>query len=229
MNPSPSLGQRLSHARERGFVGRAQKLDVFRSALDGEPDSFAVLFVHGPGGIGKSSLLRRFAGLARSAGRTLIRIDGRSLGLSPESFEAEAAPAFDDERSVLLIDTFEQCQGLETWLRENFLPRLPAEALVVIAGRQPPGLPWQADAFWLDRAPDGFHVHHSRDTGGPVGFMAWLRLTEPADGQGTEETAMDPVVAVARHHVRAAGPLRAGEHIALGRFMIYPPAYQRPW
>lgn len=83
-------------------------------------------------------------------------------------------------------------------------------------------------AFWLDRAPDDFHVHHSRDTGGPVGFMAWLRLTEPADGQGTEEAAVDPVVATAWHHVRAAGPLRAGEHIALGRFMIYPPAYQRP-
>ncbi|MFE1956677.1 hypothetical protein [Streptomyces sp. NPDC059479] len=114
MNPSPSLGQRLSHARERGFVGRAQELDLFGSALDGKPDSFAVLFVHGPGGIGRSSLLRRFAGLARSAGRTLTRIDGRSLGLSPESFEAEAAAAFDDERPVLLIDTFEQCQGLET-------------------------------------------------------------------------------------------------------------------
>ncbi|MFE2597359.1 hypothetical protein ACFXCZ_12795 [Streptomyces sp. NPDC059396] len=129
-------------------MGRAEELDLFGSALDGKPDSFAVLFVHGPEGIGKSSLLRRFADLARSAGRTLIRVDGRSPGLSPDSFEAEAAAAFDDERPILLIDTFEQCQGLETWLRDNSLPRLPAEAVVVIAGRQAPGLPWQADPGW---------------------------------------------------------------------------------
>ncbi|MGC5004878.1 ATP-binding protein [Streptomyces sp. DT203] len=148
MNPPPSLGQRLVQARESGFVGRARELDLFRSALEGTPDSFAVLFVHGPGGIGKSTLLRRFAGLARSAARTVIRIDGRSQGLSRENFEAEAAPAMADERPVLLIDTFEQCQGLESWLRDSFLPRLPAEALVVIAGRQSPDSRWHTDPGW---------------------------------------------------------------------------------
>ncbi|MGW8877604.1 AAA family ATPase [Streptomyces mirabilis] len=129
-------------------MGRTHELELFRSALEGKPDSFAVLFVHGPGGIGKSTLLRRFADLARSAERTLVRIDGRSQGLSKQSFEAEAAAAVSDSRPVLLIDTFEQCQGLESWLRDSFLPALPAEALVVIAGRQPPDSGWHADAGW---------------------------------------------------------------------------------
>ncbi|MGW9136685.1 hypothetical protein [Streptomyces sp. NPDC055681] len=87
-------------------------------------------------------------------------------------------------------------------------------------------------AYWLDRAPGDFHVHHSRTSGEPVGFMAWLRLTDPPEGRGEEEAAADPVVAAAWRHVRAAGPLRAGEHIAIGRFMIHPPATsgpRRPW
>ncbi|WUL20760.1 hypothetical protein OHA88_03060 [Streptomyces sp. NBC_00353] len=83
-------------------------------------------------------------------------------------------------------------------------------------------------AYWLDRAPGDFHVHHRRTSGEPVGFMAWLRLTDPPEGRGEEEAAVDPVVAAAWRHVRAAGPVRAGEHIAIGRFMIRPPAYQRP-
>jgi ABC-type cobalamin/Fe3+-siderophores transport system ATPase subunit len=64
-------------------VGSAQELALFRSALEGGPDSFAVLFIQGPGGIGKSTLLRGFADQARSAGRIVIPIDGRSLGRSP--------------------------------------------------------------------------------------------------------------------------------------------------
>ncbi|GAB2997455.1 hypothetical protein LWP59_19270 [Amycolatopsis acidiphila] len=37
---------------------------------------------------------------------------------------------------LLLVDGFEQCQGLETWLRTRFLPRLPEHALIVAAGRR---------------------------------------------------------------------------------------------
>ena len=37
---------------------------MFRAALLAQEPPFAVLFVHGPGGIGKSSLLREYARLA---------------------------------------------------------------------------------------------------------------------------------------------------------------------
>ncbi|MEU4097484.1 hypothetical protein [Streptomyces sp. NPDC026673] len=50
MNPPLSLGRRLDQARESGFMDRrARELDLFRSALEGTPESFAMLFVHGPG------------------------------------------------------------------------------------------------------------------------------------------------------------------------------------
>ncbi|SPL96372.1 COG2256: ATPase related to the helicase subunit of the Holliday junction resolvase [[Actinomadura] parvosata subsp. kistnae] len=107
-----------------------------------------MLFVHGPGGIGKSALLRRFAEQAVAAGRTVIPLDGRTMNPTPRAFEAAAAAASHDARAVLLVDTFELVQGLEGWLRERFLPGLPTGALVVLAGRMPPDLCWRADPGW---------------------------------------------------------------------------------
>ncbi|WP_113700511.1 ATP-binding protein [Nonomuraea lactucae] len=141
------LGRRLAANRSRTFVGRAAELSLFRSALDGDPGSYPVLYVHGPGGIGKSGLLRRMAEEARAAGRTVVEIDGRTVG-SPEVFEARALGALAGGQGVLMVDTFEQCQGLEEWLRESFLPRLPAGALAVLAGRRPPDPAWRADPAW---------------------------------------------------------------------------------
>ncbi|AQZ60626.1 hypothetical protein BKM31_03095 [[Actinomadura] parvosata subsp. kistnae] len=146
MGRRAALGQRLRGVSAAAFVGRRQELDTFDAALRG--DRFSVLFVHGPGGIGKSALLRRFAERAADAGRTVIRLDGRVLSPTPEAFEAEAGAVLRDERAVLLVDTFEQIQGLEGWLRERFLPRLPVGALVVLAGRTPPDLCWRAEPGW---------------------------------------------------------------------------------
>ena len=54
------------------------------------------------------------------------------------------------ERPVLLLDTFEAAPGLEDWLREVFVPALPAGALTVIAGRAQPGDEWRRDPGWRD-------------------------------------------------------------------------------
>ena len=50
--------------------------------------------------------------------------------------------------AVLLIDTFEQCQSLEAWLRETFLLRLADGAVVVLAGRVAPDPEWSLDPGW---------------------------------------------------------------------------------
>ena len=36
----------------------------------------------------------------------------------------------------------------EGWLRERFLPRLPDDVLVVLAGRTPPDVEWRVDPGW---------------------------------------------------------------------------------
>ncbi|PZG55355.1 ATP-binding protein [Spongiactinospora gelatinilytica] len=141
------LGWRLQAARELAFVGRQEELAVFNAALYG--NGCSVLYVHGPGGIGKSALLRRFAQEAEAAGRPVVKLDGRLLPTSVAAFEAEAGEVLRDDRAVLLFDAFEEIQSLEGWLWERFLPRVPMGALVVIAGRLPPEMQWQADPGWV--------------------------------------------------------------------------------
>ncbi|MFF0087066.1 ATP-binding protein [Streptomyces canus] len=145
-----SLGDLVVAARDRAFVGRAAERKLFRSALAGDSDASPVLCLHGPGGIGKSALLRWFAREARGAGRPVVEVDGRTVAATPEDFELAAGKAIGERGTVLLVDTFEQCQGLEHWLWERFLPRLPVGTVAVIAGRAAPDPRWVADPGWAN-------------------------------------------------------------------------------
>ena len=149
--PAPARGvlaDRLQAVRERGFVGRTAERALFGSALAGWPSAFVTLFLHGPGGVGKTTLLRRLADDATVAGRTVLRVDGRLVSSSTTAFDSAAGSALDTPNLVLMIDNFEQCQALESWLREDFLPQLPEDVLVVIAGRNPPSPSWRTDPSW---------------------------------------------------------------------------------
>ncbi|MEU6431259.1 AAA family ATPase [Microbispora sp. NPDC046973] len=145
---SGSLADRLRWARERAFVGRSTELAVFRQALAGCADAPAVIYVHGPGGVGKSTLLRRFADESRDAGRPVVEVNGRLIDPSPAGFESEVAGAPAD--AVLLIDAFEHCQGLEVWLHDRFLPSLAQQTLVVLAGREGPSPTWTSSLAWSE-------------------------------------------------------------------------------
>ncbi|MCX4904370.1 ATP-binding protein [Streptomyces sp. NBC_00878] len=145
-----SFGDLVVAARDRAFVGRVVERALFRSALTGEPGGSSVFYLYGPGGIGKSALLRRFALESREAGRLVVEVDGRTVPATPEDFEQAAGKAIGEPGAVLLIDTFEHCQGLEDWLWQHFLPRLPVGTVAVIAGRAAPDSHWVADPGWAD-------------------------------------------------------------------------------
>jgi hypothetical protein len=145
-----TLGQRFRTARTRSFVGRSSERALFSSALERDEGCFSLLYIHGPGGAGKTTLLRVLADDARAAGRFVVEVDLRETGATPSAFEAACAQAFDADGVVLLIDTFEHSQALETWLRIRFLPRLPFDALVVIAGRAALDPGWRTDPDWSD-------------------------------------------------------------------------------
>lgn len=156
------LGQRLQYERARRFVGRTAELDLFAARLQaaaGETawDFFSVLWVHGPGGIGKSTLLAAYAEKAREAGLTVAQVDGGRIRPTPAGLQAAvgellASPDndLDPDRMVVIIDAAERLEPAESWLRDEFLPSLPAEALVVIAGRRPPGEGWRSDPGWRE-------------------------------------------------------------------------------
>jgi hypothetical protein len=145
--PRQGLGRALQVARERAFVEREDEKEVFTAALSG-PSAVAVIWVHGPGGIGKSTLTRQWVQQAQAAGRSVIEVDGRFLAHSPQEFEHLAGAVLHEPGAVVVLDTFEQCQWLEGWLREQFLPRIAPGALVVLSGRARPDVEWSLDPGW---------------------------------------------------------------------------------
>ena len=152
------LGDLLDTARRQRFVGRRRELTGFDDTLGGRSPR-RVLFVHGQGGIGKTTLLLEFRARARTAGRTVVQLDGRELDPSPEGLETAVRSALDrqpDRESVarllagavLLVDGYEQLTPIDGWLRDDLVPSLGADTIVVLAGRDPPTAPWRTDPGW---------------------------------------------------------------------------------
>jgi hypothetical protein len=163
MRYAGTIGDLLASRRRRRFVGRASEIELFGAALDSAEPPFSLLYVYGPAGIGKTSLLDVFADLAAEVGASVVRLDGRDLLPSPPAvLEALRGvlhvPDGDDAivglsdtgRLVVLLDTYERLGPLDDWLRSRLLPRLPATALTVVAGRAPPSSHWRADPAWRD-------------------------------------------------------------------------------
>lgn len=110
-----TLGERLQRAGRQRFVGRKEELEAFRSAVSspGSPQAkpFSMMFIHGPGGIGKSALIEEMAAMAAAAGATPLRLDGRAISPTrhgmPEAVDPAAALRR-VHRPVLLIDNYER-------------------------------------------------------------------------------------------------------------------------
>ncbi len=153
-----SLSDRMSAARHRRFVGREEELRLFETALEAEPAPFHILYVYGPGGVGKTALTQAFARRCAERDVPAHYLDARTVEPSAASFEqslrratglgdalGNGTPRRDDKRFVLIIDTFETMAPLERWFREGFIPRLPESAVLVVSGREPPPASWRAD------------------------------------------------------------------------------------
>lgn len=145
----PQLARSVEDAREGGFVGRAVELAAFADALTGASD-LRVFFVHGPGGIGKTTLLDAFARWARRESHGAIYLDARDVECSPPAVvEALAARADGlDPGAALLVDGYELLSPLDRWFREELLPSRPAGSVTVLAGRTPPATGWRLDPGW---------------------------------------------------------------------------------
>ena len=53
-------------------------------------------------------------------------------------------------RIVIMFDTYERLASLDEWIRSWLVPRLPADALTVLAGRTAPDSAWRADPAWRE-------------------------------------------------------------------------------
>lgn len=165
------LADRLETTRHELFVGRAAEKALFEGALRGD-SPLSVLHIHGPGGVGKTTLLHQCAALAQASNATVVTLDARNIEVTPDSFVATLVAALGvpiapgegsveaelealgthiaalPGRCVILVDTYELLTPLDNWLRETLLPSLPDSVLFVPAGRQTPSLAWSGDGGW---------------------------------------------------------------------------------
>jgi hypothetical protein len=158
-DPVP-IGELLETHRRRLLVGRKAELELFRAALAPGASDPAVLYLHGPGGIGKTSLLDAFARDDAAREATVVRLDARELAASPSAVLAAmrevtevpdgGAIGGSTGALVLMIDSYERLTPIDDWIRERLVPRLSLGALTVLAGRAPPGPGWRADPAWRD-------------------------------------------------------------------------------
>src|SRR5690242_14892306 len=137
--------------RAGALIGRERE----RAALLGltERDRPLVAFVHGIAGVGKSTLLQAAAVDARARGTLVLALDGRAfeptergfltslgslLGASLATMADATGALAGDARVLLIIDTHEQLRLLDAWLRQSFVPALPQNARLLLAGREAP-------------------------------------------------------------------------------------------
>ena len=152
----PPLSRILESNRRRLFVGREREVAQAERLLSLD-SSERLLFVVGPGGLGKSTLLAEIELRVRSEGGPVIRLDARYFQAAPDRF-AEAVRhglsnlAINSKQAapLLMVDTFEQFAPVETWFHSTFLPELDSSIRLVIAGRQPPSPRWRTDLGWVE-------------------------------------------------------------------------------
>src|SRR5260221_2939304 len=161
-----SIGDRLRAKASKRFVGRESELALLREAISRSQPSTPLFFVHGPGGIGKTTLLEHLRAEAAVEGIVFVRIDvtgvspkpdailaalANALGLSERAATLEQVVAgFSRDRGVLAVDSFESLGPMSSWVRDTLLAALPSQITVVLAGRQVPDTRWTAHPLWCD-------------------------------------------------------------------------------
>jgi hypothetical protein len=170
------LGDLLDSARRQRFVGRGGELAGFDAALDGRSPT-RVLFLHGEGGIGKTTLMAEFRSRALEAGRAVVLLDGRDVDPSPDGLRTAAGNGPCD---VLLVDGYEQLAPIDGWLRDEFVPGLGAHTVVALAGRDAPTAPWRTDPGWRQLVTVYRLAHFDTDESGRLLEQAGVAATDRA-------------------------------------------------
>lgn len=148
-----TIRDKLSRLREARFAGREREIEVVRAMLSGKTDR-QIGFVHGPGGMGKTTFLDACLRLPEARMFRTITIDARDLEPTPAGIEEAmssqrgAHSLSGRDRLLVVIDTLERLASLEFWLFDQFIPTLPEDSIVLLASRLPPSRAVLRDIGW---------------------------------------------------------------------------------
>ncbi|WP_127529235.1 LuxR family transcriptional regulator [Paenibacillus kobensis] len=168
-----SFGDEIRQLEESYFVGRSMELEAFRNIVVNSDSTSTILNISGTGGIGKSSLLDQFQRICAREGVPFIQLDcvdftktttgftsrllailkveavneGREDELLQQA-EQQLNHLADKGRLVLAIDTYEEMDELDDWLRNTFLVRLSSRIIILLAGRFPLKGGWVSSPAW---------------------------------------------------------------------------------
>jgi len=153
------ISDRLLKSNKISFIGREKEISELKSLIKSKKTEYYVLFVHGIGGIGKTSLVKELinsldskinsifmdcreieptkTGFLSAFGREL-KVKGPKITLQQVIKNLEKIKG----RTVLVLDTYETFGLLDTWLRKVFIPSLPENILTIIIGRHTPNTAW---------------------------------------------------------------------------------------
>lgn len=163
----PTIGDALRAREAELFVGREEHLEAFARWLG---STQPILSVSGPGGMGKSMLLRRFRDIAEREGREVVLVDARTSEASPEGLtraitgERKRDPVahLNEAGAILMLDTFEDLAPLTGYLQQELLPPLDEGVGIVLSGRHPLASAWREWFPLMQRIElDGFSPEES--------------------------------------------------------------------
>ncbi|WP_308637844.1 ATP-binding protein [Paenibacillus silvisoli] len=172
-----SVRQLLNDLQQKRFVGREREIALMTQELGNGEAAWRLHHFHGPGGIGKSALLRAFERMLQKE-EIVIYVDVRTFEhparfadalrdelerrypfphapvdlLAPfGTAEAERMNRLADiqGRLVLLLDGIERGSPIANWLRDHWLPQLITRIKVFTAGRFPLNEEWISAAGWI--------------------------------------------------------------------------------
>lgn len=153
------LADILSSARKQLFTGREKETQLFTSILQQPELNTFLLYVYGPGGQGKTTLVKQFTEICVQLGVEHMKLDGREINASPQDFTKALQFSLNtndvfaflqnkEQKFVLLIDTYELLNPIDDWLRQEFLPQMPDNVLTILCGRIAPSKNWSLDTAW---------------------------------------------------------------------------------
>ncbi|UUZ81904.1 LuxR C-terminal-related transcriptional regulator [Paenibacillus sp. P26] len=174
--PDERIGGEIDQVERQYLVGREKEIELFHGRLAIPSQKGGILNLYGTGGVGKSYLLDEYRRLSASYNAKFLLLDSRDFAHHPldlclhllrvlrssvqkRDVSSDPGQAVElclnaikerskDGRVILAFDTFEEMGDMEYWLREEFLPNLPPETLIIISGRYPLQGLWASSPAW---------------------------------------------------------------------------------